>query len=125
MKNRETNFLFLLFCSLSHTPPKTFTSFERVTPHTTETVRKAEKLKRSKKGVKTDSTMDIQDQAYKFLANIREGGFSKLSPLVAQFQREGLWSPFKDSIVPGITVVRRSLSFFYFVLTFSLSLWNS
>ena len=49
--------------------------------------------------------MDIQDQAYKFLANIREGGFSKLSPLVAQVQREGLWSPFKDSIVPGITVV--------------------
>ena len=54
--------------------------------------------------------MDIQDQAYKFLANIREGGFSKLSPLVAQVQREGLWSPFKDSIVPGITVVRSSSS---------------
>ena len=57
-------------------------------------------------------TMDIQDQAYEFLANIREGGFSKLSPLVAQVQREGLWSPFKDSIVPGITVVRSSSSSF-------------
>mgnify|MGYP003991578791 FL=1 len=52
------------------------------------------------------SEFSVVGPMYKFIADVRQGGLGKISPLVAQIQREGVWSPLKASIVPGITVVR-------------------